>query len=149
MSFTPFMNQSDVIRFAALMETFNAFSRNEYRANWQTVFVQRCDQLGLDEIHRLTMLGGFYAQAIRDEMNLIHKQCARGEMAPDQHRMIISFITRDYQEPLVVDHVDEMEWRYQCLKERAIPITKPFKETLEQRHLDELNRKIRQAKGKE
>ena len=149
MSSKPFMNQNDVIRFAALMEGFIAFSKNKYSENWQTVFNQRCDQYGSEEMYRLTNLASFYTDCIRTEISYMRDQAARGEITTGQFKLALDFTKREYAETLAVDRVEEIEWRFQCLKERAIPTTIPFADVLEQRRIDELNRKIRQSKGKE
>jgi len=152
MSFTPFMNQSDAIRFAALMESFNAFAKNDPQENWARLYDQRCEQLGNKKAIRLVNLASFYITCISTELDIIRREYRQGKITEEQFQLISKFAARRFQGNFSVDQVEEMEWRFHCLKERAIPTTKPFEDVIAHRcilrNLQELNRKIQQSKGK-
>ena len=92
----------------------------QHRSIEQLTIRQR--ELGPDECQRLIDLYQFYKRNISLELMLAADQYSRDEITSAQFRAIMQFVQHPMYEPFIFDQVEELEWRYQCVKERAIPM---------------------------
>lgn len=84
--------------------------------------VERKAELGDDDYKLLQLRYAQLSELIQMEMQLIEKEFILGRnLTTRDFKTFHKFILQPYYGTIPQDCVDEMEWRYQCLKKRAIP----------------------------
>jgi len=104
------------------MQEVRAFIQMNPQQRQIEQLTMRQREIGPDECLRLMDLYRFYTKMTDQELVKVVEQYARDELTQQQFRDIMRFVGRKLYEPFIFDQVEELEWRYNCLKERAIPI---------------------------
>lgn len=117
---------TDQIRFAAFLAPIKTFAETDYMEKFGDQVTIRELELGSQEFDRLMELSKMYRTWIEDERNLAFARYTLGYITNEQYRMTLRFASRDYLEAFQFDQIEEMEFRYNCLKEQAIPQGVPF-----------------------
>ena len=136
---------NDSRRFLELMTTIKSFAAVDYADKFLPQVEIREQELGADEFDRLCTLGKMYQTWIDEELNLAHAQYMLGIITSEQYRHISIFGRRPYLEAFHFDQIEEMEFRYTCLKERAIPEGLPLDVRLSRVRLKDWTNKLRKA----
>lgn len=78
-------------------------------------------ELGEEEYNRLMSLYRHYKQMIDTEMTTITQDYIRHRLTLNQFKVFQQFAMKPWAGLICADCVEEMEWRWHCLIQRAIP----------------------------
>lgn len=106
-------------KFMQDIHAFIAMDKQERDIQYLTVYQQ---ELGWDECVRLTELFRMYKNMMLVELHNLYKQYTESEITTKQFQALLDFANVGLYGSLLFEQIEELEWRYQCVKERAIPM---------------------------